>query len=98
AAELRARSDDLLELVRGALPADAEPVEGLRFIVADRPPGDEPPPEPRPIQPTEAERDRAEGLVSDVGDEDLRTVLARAAAASVARERATREMPANSDQ
>lgn len=98
AAELRARSDELIDLVRGALPDDAEPLSGLRFIVADRPPGDEPPPAPRPIRPTEAERNRGEALVSGVDDDALRALLARAAATSVARERKTREMPANSDQ
>ncbi len=98
AAELRARSDDLIELVGAALPPDAETVSGLRFIVADRPPGEEPAPERRPIRPTEGERARAEELVSGVDDDALREVLARAAAASAARERMTAEIPAKGDQ
>jgi hypothetical protein len=63
-------------------------VEGVRFAPGRLPADPERPPaeaEPAPIRPSEAERAQAERLAAGIEDENLRKIVARAAAASLAR-------------
>jgi len=77
------RADDLADALAART---GQPVPGLRVVVADHaltPPPSAPPAPPAP--PSPAARAAAEGLVAGVGDEHLRDLLARAAAASLER-------------
>lgn len=81
----------LLERLRARLAADAP--ASLRFALGPLPsPLEEPAAEVRrkAVEPTEAERREAEALVSGLDNADLRALVARAAAASLARTAADR--------
>jgi hypothetical protein len=83
--ELRMRGHELLPRLAEACPG-AE-VAGLRFVVADHVAREETPaaaPPPVPPAPTEAQRAAARAAAADLGDERLRDLIARAAAASAA--------------
>jgi hypothetical protein len=63
-------------------------VEGIRFAPGRLPEDAEQPQTkaaPAPLRPSEAERTQAERLVAGIEDENLRKIVARAAAASLAR-------------
>lgn len=83
--ELAQLSPMLLERLASAL-GDVAP-SGLRFAVGPLPEPAAAGSEhgPRPVrQPGPAERDRAAGLTASIADEELRALVARAAAASLA--------------
>ena len=85
---LTARREELWERLQRAVP-DAG-LTGIRFSVSDTavslPPAlAEPPPARAPRPPTAAERERAEALVAEVSDPELRALLARAAALGLRR-------------
>jgi hypothetical protein len=89
--ELAQLAPDLLERLRGSVPDDAP--RALRFAPGPLPEGsqgaaEEPP--AAPVEPGPADRERAEALVAGIGDDDLRRLVARAAAASLARSRSGR--------
>jgi hypothetical protein len=77
------RADDLADALAART---RQPVRGLRVVVADHalPEAPQAAPSP-PAPPSPAARAAAEGLVAGVGDDDLRALLARAAAASLER-------------
>jgi hypothetical protein len=84
--ELAQLAPTLLERLREAA-GEAAPV-ALRFAVGPLPstvPDTEPEPDARRVEPTSAERDLAAALVAGIEDERLRELVARAAAASLAR-------------
>ncbi len=86
ATELQGRSDDLVDRVRERLSSEAGPVTGLRFVVSERPIFLERATKEvvRPRSPTPAQSKEAERLVAGVADPELRRILARAAAATLA--------------
>jgi hypothetical protein len=91
AQELAARSDVLLPRLARAVPGVSVVV--LRFAVADHALPPEPTPAPSaPPRPTAAEREAARRVGAGVERSDLRALIERAAAASLARERT--KMPA----
>jgi predicted nucleic acid-binding Zn ribbon protein len=89
--ELAQLSPVLLERLRAAL-GEVAP-SGLRFAVGPLPEPAAAASEhgPRPVrQPGPVERDRAAGLTASIADEELRALVARAAAASLAQAAADR--------
>ncbi len=93
AQELDARRDALTDrLVRAAPQAG---VTGIRFVVGDHVIPKPQPTRPRRVpKPTAEERARAEELLNEVADPELRERLVRAAAGQMAVARASRKKPA----
>jgi predicted nucleic acid-binding Zn ribbon protein len=84
--ELTQLAPTLLDRLRGALGKDAP--AALRFApgrLPDRSPGASERPPARVVEPGPGDRELAAALVSTIEDEALRDVVARAAAASLAR-------------
>jgi hypothetical protein len=90
--ELSARRDELTARIQAALP-DAG-IAGLRFAVADHAlpsVADGPPPPAAPARPTAAQAAEGEAAAQGVEDPVLRDLVRRAAAASAARNSATKD-------
>lgn len=87
AQELTMRRDELLSRLVARSPDGG--VSALRFAVADHvmaPPDDPPPAGPEPVAPSPAERRLGAAAADGLADARLRELVARAAAASAARQ------------
>jgi hypothetical protein len=89
--QLAMLAPEILERLRKRLGAEASPA-GLRFAPGPLPaPAEvEPGARPRPVEPAPGDRSEAASLTAGITDDELRELVARAAAASLARARSDR--------